>query len=210
MVTLDIPAAAAATVIASFIGATLTFLVAVFTKENKTSEFRQSWIDALRADVAEFIAIWYFITTDLEAVAKEGTRGVSVREYGQSLKAELIKIEMLQARIELRLNPDEHAELIAKIRQLAKIHNMVGLTFDQRVTTIEEFTKSFQTALKREWKRVKSGELIYQIVKWVGFFGLIALAITLGVAAFDAWDITGAIPENSSKPIAVGGAVQLR
>ena len=183
MATIEIPAAATATVIAALIGATLTFLVAVFTKENKTSEFRQSWIDALRADIAEFISIWYFITADLAAVAREGTGGKGAREYGQAFKTELLKIEELQARIELRLNPKEHAVLIAEIRRLVKIQNMVALPSEQQVATIEAFVASVQAVLKSEWKRVKLGEPTYRVVKWAGFAGLLVLVGALVVAA---------------------------
>lgn len=182
MIAFNIPAAAVATVIASLIGATLTFLVAVFTKENKTSEFRQSWIDALRSDVADFISILRFIATDLAVIAKEGNSGISTRDYGQSMKSELIKLEMLEARIILRLNPEEHSEIIGKISCLSKIHELELLDFNKREKQIEDLIAAFQRVLKSEWKRVKSGELTYRIVRWVGLTGaMIAFGLVVAV-----------------------------
>lgn|SRR6266446_644807 len=43
-------------VMAAIIAAGISFLVTVLAKEQKTSEFRQAWIDALRKDLSEFIA----------------------------------------------------------------------------------------------------------------------------------------------------------
>jgi hypothetical protein len=51
---MGIPDVALGAVIAAFLTALVTALGLVITKENKTSEFRQAWIDALRADFATY------------------------------------------------------------------------------------------------------------------------------------------------------------
>src|SRR5450759_2566061 len=45
-----------ATIIAALIAAAFSFVNLTLTKEQKTSEFRQAWIDALRQDLATFFA----------------------------------------------------------------------------------------------------------------------------------------------------------
>jgi hypothetical protein len=43
-------------VMAAIIAGGISFLVTVLSKDHKTSEFRQAWIDALRDDLSEFVA----------------------------------------------------------------------------------------------------------------------------------------------------------
>ncbi|HKE96605.1 MAG TPA: hypothetical protein VKB34_20010, partial [Povalibacter sp.] len=47
---------AIATVVASLIAGVFSFVNLTLNKEQKTSEFRQAWIDALRADLSAFFA----------------------------------------------------------------------------------------------------------------------------------------------------------
>jgi hypothetical protein len=46
---------AIATTVAAIIAGTIAFLSTILAKEQKTSEFRQNWIDALREDIADFV-----------------------------------------------------------------------------------------------------------------------------------------------------------
>jgi hypothetical protein len=48
-----------ATVLAALIAASITFLISVFTKEAKVSEFRQAWIESLRNDLAKFVGFGF-------------------------------------------------------------------------------------------------------------------------------------------------------
>jgi hypothetical protein len=51
-----IPEMAVGAVVSASIGGLLAFLGLVIAKENKTSEFRQAWIDSLRQDLAKMMA----------------------------------------------------------------------------------------------------------------------------------------------------------
>jgi hypothetical protein len=44
-------------IVAAVIAGAVAFLASVFSKEQKTSEFRQAWIDSLRNDLSELISI---------------------------------------------------------------------------------------------------------------------------------------------------------
>src|SRR5688500_13734282 len=55
----DLPAqsiVAIATIVAALITAALSYVNLTLTKEQKTSEFRQAWIEGLREDLAAFFA----------------------------------------------------------------------------------------------------------------------------------------------------------
>ncbi len=56
---------------AAFIAGAVSFIVTVLSKEQKTSEFRQAWIDALREDLAIFasqIVILHDIFTEARII----------------------------------------------------------------------------------------------------------------------------------------------
>jgi hypothetical protein len=52
----QIPLAPIATVVAALITAVISFVNLTLSKEQKTSEFRQAWIDGLRGDLAIFFS----------------------------------------------------------------------------------------------------------------------------------------------------------
>ena len=116
----DLPSqsiAAIATLVAALITSAISFVNLTLTKEQKTSEFRQTWIDSLREDLAGFFG-----------AARTFARAVEVfHRFGPDYKdkaALLIsdqKISDLRyqaaetlCKIKLRLNPDEegHRELL--------------------------------------------------------------------------------------------------
>src|SRR5690606_29070943 len=130
-------AGAIATITAALLGGGVTYLIAVFTKESKVSEFRQNWIDALREDTANFIGIWYHVAAELQLVPKEE---LTTRQFWRSMKDELTQLEVLQAKITLRLNPKEHSSIITKLSFLANGESLTGLTHDQRVAKITSFS----------------------------------------------------------------------
>jgi hypothetical protein len=175
---------AVATIFAAVVGGAITFLVAVFTKESKISEFRQNWIDGLRDDTSRFIGTWYHVAAELELVDPSE---YATREFWRSMKSELLELEILQSRIELRLNPDEHRIAIAKVKFLANGESLTALNHDQRKAQIESFSETMQSILRDEWRRVKRGEETYRLVKTYSKWALVLcllLLLTVGVLNF--------------------------
>lgn len=171
-------AGAIATIVAALVGGGITFLVAVFTKENKVSDFRQNWIEGLREDTARFIGIWYYVAAELELVPSDE---FSSRDFWRSMKDQFMELEILQARIGLRLNPGEHAEVIESLGFLAQGESLTALTHAQRKAEIESFSEEVQRILKSEWTRVKRGEDTYRnikrVSKWMLAIGAILLLV---------------------------------
>lgn len=165
--------AALATVAAALIAALVTFLATVLSKEQKTSEFRQQWIDGLRTDLSDLCG---------EAVV---LAIMSKRLEGQALKREeleraielrysnLVKARALATRIELRLNPSEHAALL---HVLGGLREKLGAQSPDAVNAaLDKLVDSSKSVLKFEWDRVKAGEPAFQRTKALAKFTVKAL-----------------------------------
>ena len=184
METLKVLTGASATVLAALIAAAITFLVAVFTKESKVSEFRQTWIDSLRNDLAQFAGIWWYLLNEFEQ-AKGQPGELDSRKLWETVRPEILKIEELQTRIELRLNPTEHCELIRQIHALVNIQEFLGTPFVVSKAAIERFTTESQNVLKAEWRVVKKGEPTY---RWIKRFSLLAVLLAISLLVWIAWN----------------------
>lgn len=139
-----LPDAAEGAVIAGAV--TLTGLL--ITKQSKVSEFRQEWINALRDDVA------LLITHTLEIHATDG-----IKEAASSFA----KIHETTARIQLRLNPEEQ-ESISMFTAMSNLREAIHSVADfaQVNARVEELIRATQVVLKKEWRRVKTGEPFYR------------------------------------------------
>lgn len=169
MTSLDAP------VIGAAIAAAASLVGLIIAKENKTSEFRQAWIDALRADIAEAISAVSILTFVLDR-GKDSHHTSEFREAWTLASASL-------ARIELRLNlhNDNDADLLEVIRDTHRLMlEMLDTKYDSakarqlRNVAVERAS----VILKREWSRVKDGEPLFSIARWA------ALLIVFLTAAY--------------------------
>jgi len=171
----DLPAqsiAAIATVVAALISGALSFVNLTLNKEQKTSEFRQAWIDALREDLAAFFAgsrAFARASEELQALGKVAPLAMTAEKISE------IRYQVAETfyRIQLRLNPteDEHKELL-RLMQIAiqEQNNMLIGKGDTLKTlkAIETAAEFVPQILKTEWERVKEGELAFRVVRnWV-------------------------------------------
>jgi hypothetical protein len=165
--------AAIATLVASLIAAAISFVTLTLTKEQKTSEFRQAWIDGLREELAGFLAAARAFARAVEVL---NTFGPEYKEK-TSLRISDEKIGDLRyqaaetlCRIQLRLNSNEpeHQELLRLLRraiteQNAMLSERTGI--EETMKAIERATECAQPVLKKEWERVKRGELPFRIAR---------------------------------------------
>ena len=164
-------------VVAAIIAGAVAFLASVFSKEQKTSEFRQAWIDSLRNDLAEFTSILLQVGDELSVRQKRGEDIQALRAHLRAKEPEFQRLEACKARIALRLNPKEHAGLLNAVNALTE-------PSDHDVKAAALIAES-QKVLKAEWKRVKRGEPIFFVTKWLSLIVcatsvVIAVAITFG------------------------------
>lgn len=171
-----------AAISAAFIAGAVSFIVTVLTKEQKTSEFRQAWIDALREDLANFASLAIVIYDLIKGRLRHGEDIGSIeRALLQTDLADFKKVEIARLRILFRLNPKEHVNLIKTLDDIyqhtpERELKTPGL-IDQLVA---RFTDESQRVLKSEWKRVKKGEPIFRVTKW-GSLGIVIIIIVTGL-----------------------------
>jgi len=113
---------AIATLVAALIAAAISFVNLTLTKELKTSEFRQAWIDDLREELAEFFGASRAFARAVEAVHHHGP---DYKSKGLLLISDE-KVSDLRyqaaatfSKIKLRLNPGEpeHQELLRLLKR---------------------------------------------------------------------------------------------
>jgi len=168
--------AAIATLVAALIAAALSFVNLTLNKEQKTSEFRQAWIDALREDLSVFFACARAFARATEEQHKYG------QDYEEKLPFKIEKekisdiryqISEVYNRIILRLNPDEpeHEELLRLMqRSIDEQNDALANKSDSTKTmqAIKIATEYARPLIKKEWKIVKKGELPFRIARnWV-------------------------------------------
>ncbi len=143
---------AAAYVGAAVIAATAAFIGVVIGKEQKTTEFRQDWINAQRDDIATVLAK----TVNAKSLS------------GEQFSDALLAFDEAFNRIRLRENPEKKEwsavlEALDRLRTTAFVTRLpVDLDFDTaRVIELS------QALLKAEWTRVRAGESWFKAAKWI-------------------------------------------
>jgi hypothetical protein len=190
-------------VLAAAITAAVSFVSLVVSKEQKVSEFRQAWIDALRKEIADFASNARRISTeewpiDLKAIS--GTMLETIAAHNEEVLRpdpyHTNRLQMAQAyyAIRLRLNPDEpdHTAILrgmdAVYRELAS--GSRSTCFEQTVAALDKLSSEAQRVLKREWTRVKDGEPRYKravtIAKFLGIGLALCFSVLVGYAAIRA------------------------
>jgi len=163
-----------ATVVAAFITAFISFVNMTLSKEQKTSEFRQAWIDGLRGDLAIFFSSARALCRTMEENRNIENSSEDIRNF--IFTKEKIGEMRLNAvdslyRIKLRLNnkEGEHIKLNQLLESAIAIQNQInvenGKDYFEALAAIELAASKSQEVLKKEWERVKLGEKSFQTVK---------------------------------------------
>jgi hypothetical protein len=153
--------------VAAVIAAVTSLVVSILSKDQKTSEFRQSWIDAFREDAASLAGHWSTMVATLDA--KRSAKEEALK-FLESRHDDVINVEVRIARMRLRLNPKEHAHLIGLLHHLGNGELAGRAAMDE---TMEAIVLEVQKILRYEWKRVKRGELSFRLLKWLSLAAII-------------------------------------
>jgi len=180
---------AIATVVAAVIAGLISVVSLTLTKEQKTSEFRQAWIDELRQDLSEYFAAARAMARAYEELAAFGPQYSSMPfTLPQSQVGALRQnVAVVFYRIKLRLNAEEaeHKELL---RLLSRITEQQNQEFQAKssdpapvLRAIEVASDFARPVLKAEWSRVKRGEPQFRHVRnWL-------VPIVFALCALFAW-----------------------
>ena len=168
------------TIIAALATGSLSALSFIVTKEQKTSEFRQAWIDSLRAEIAALISHVNAIHGFLFANRDKGEQ--DMKELWKVSREDYWGANNAIVKIALRLNPkeDECIDVGIPVKKLQELFSPEkNPPSYKEVEKLEfELTEKASILLKNEWERVKRGECIYRIAKWT------AITISLAFIVF--------------------------
>lgn len=167
---------------AATIAGTVALLSLIISKEQKVSEFRQQWIDSLREEVAAVIA------------HSHGFHGSSVtnppsdKSPWDSVRNDITGISQVSARIYLRLNPDEKnkkekAANTAVLEALSEYDSLFGspppdILKLRKVS--EKLLSATQIVLKINWDRVRKGEPVYRITRFLATMVAVVVVVIIG------------------------------
>lgn len=163
---LGLPEPSIGAVIAATIAGVVSLLGLIVSKEQKISDFRQAWIDALRLELATVIT---------HAISLHGlstTEPKDASDIWDKARGDFIEINKAITAIRLRLNPDE-SECGAILSQLSKLEEalVVFPISQEEINKIEAtIIQHSRTLLKSEWGRVKKGERVYKIARLLAAF----------------------------------------
>ncbi|MDX7735371.1 hypothetical protein SJS82_06720 [Aeromonas media] len=152
-------------VIAAIIAGSISFIVTVLSKDQKTSEFRQTWIDSLRSEISELLSSMHIMSDVVNNKRADGEDEKEIKKYLYDKHEEFVKINTLLIKIKLRLNTEEHKDILLMLTQLDEMQFAISSSSDVG-KKMQEITTESQRLLKKEWKRVKSGELSFRFLKW--------------------------------------------
>lgn len=175
----DIPAqslAAIATVVVALIAAAFSFVNLTLNKEQKTSEFRQAWIDGLREDLAAFFAgvrAFARATEELKSAASASRTAQPLAMTPEKISDIRYQAAERRYRIQLRLNlkEPEHKELLRLMQMAVDEQNKFLADKSDVARTLQAIENAADYApqiLKAEWERVKRGELAFRLARnWI-------------------------------------------
>jgi hypothetical protein len=157
--------------IGAFSGALITGLVTllalIISKEQKISEFRQAWIDALRTEVSLLIAHANSIANARSALNKSSSEA-----WGAS-QSDFIALNQATAEIRMRLNSNEQeaGAILSKILEIEYLFMSKSSVEVGKLNKLEkELVELVRILLKSEWRRVQRGEPVYQFTKNIVVF----------------------------------------
>jgi hypothetical protein len=181
---LEIPTAVGA-IVAAMIGALMVLISTILSKEQKTSEFRQSWVDSLRSDLSEFAGSASLLINYTDHNSRKNE--TEIMQFLSENHDRLERLKSLAISITLRLNPNEHQELIGIVERflgdlIKEIENKSD--DDENFSPTEKkLISESQRILKEEWARVKKGEIGFRLVKYGSAIGA-CVALIFGIAAY--------------------------
>jgi hypothetical protein len=151
---LTLPDVAIGAILAAVIAGLISLVGLVVSKEQKTSEFRQAWIDALRNEISALIS---------HANAIHGAyfvHSAPTADAWKDMRMDFVGINEAAAKIRLRLNPGEEPSraILHTIETLEEIMAPGKKINHHELNILEK-------RLKKEWIRVKKGEITYRIAK---------------------------------------------
>lgn len=166
-------------IIAAVIAGFVAFFSLIISKEQTVSDFRQQWIDELRKDIAAVASCVSSIHGTSITQRKED------EELWDQVNTDFMRLKEVIVRIRLRLNPHENRKkegpatksVLGTLTELESIFGSAKPQFHRLDALVTTLVTNTNMILKENWQRVRSGEPIYQVTKWVTLGLTVALVI---------------------------------
>lgn len=157
----------------ALIGALVSLLGLIISKESKVSDFRQEWLDGLRADVAALIGHSNAVVAVRQTIKDDSERlRLALAEYRHA--------DEMASRIRLRLNPNNplHQPLLNALAQHESYFSSPNQHLDTVgiETAVNALVEQTQKLISSVWTHVKKGETTYNISK-IGLFVIVVIAV---------------------------------
>jgi hypothetical protein len=174
-----LPKEAIGAIVAAIVAGFVALISLIISKEQKVSEFRQQWIDALREDIASVIRRGHGLSLEIYS---RNNRGVG---NDSGLREDTGVMTEAAARIRLRLNLKEResTELYTQLNYFVRTvktsadTDVIGLATDKLV-------EASKVVLKQEWMRVQAGEFTY---RWTRRIISVILAVLVYILLFGSY-----------------------
>lgn len=199
---------AIATIVAALIAAILSIVSLTLSKELKTSEFRQAWIDGLRDDLASFLSAARAFSRFMDAKRRLGDdyKSKVLFPISDEKLGDLRHVAALSMyKIKLRLNSDEgnQKKLLDLLDQAIVSQNKV-LEEGKKISVldaVDRVANQSQVVLKQEWERVKKGEKAFRILRNIVAPGIAVITIMLIIVVLinQRFDNAGKIPDSTTQ-----------
>lgn len=167
---------AAGVIAAALISAFWSLISLIIAKDQKISEFRQAWIDQLRKEISSYNGQLLALSTSWLCFSKTEKSAERGRIFLQKNLERFAEIESKRTSILLRMNPDEHEEIVASLDSIETIIcDPERLPSDEFTKECEKLLCLSQKLLKSEWERVKKGEKTFRWLRNISF-GIVVVA----------------------------------
>ncbi len=179
---------------AALIAAVVSLIGLVLGKEQKTSEFRQEWINNLRTEISEYVTNVTAISDQVKIVFCDDN------EKLKHLIPYYSSVNSAANSIKLRLNPNESAakeilDVMARIERQSADDNALSSSSMRELE--DELIGKAQLLLKSEWSRVKAGEFAFRLAK---YSAVTFVFILLGVLSFSALERSQVRARHGTQP----------
>jgi len=182
-------------IVVTLIAVFVSFVSLIITKENKTSEFRQKWIDTIRDDIAKLMgSLNQYIVI---YIAENPITQEEKTEYLKRNIQNLNEISTLIHSIKLKLNPEKDDDLLMILYHIERfIGDPTKLEISEYDELVGTLAMKSHFLLKQEWTRVKKGEPIFNFFKYI--FGITILLSTIYtfVMMYNNFDISNTSQHN--------------
>jgi hypothetical protein len=161
---------------AALIAGIVSLLGLIISKEQKTSEFRQTWVDSLRSEITSYLTGFNAIADALLVTYANQNDKVA------ALSSLYSKFNEAGYAITLRLNPgeDRSKAVLACMKRFNQLASNEVDMIPAKIKPIEiDFLASSKELLKYEWKRVKRGEPTFWVTKALAALVIIAALLAL-------------------------------